>query len=74
MPKLNDQSATAKANRRSRVRVQRSVGLRPENPLQEIARMKKIMMHFRKLTLPSRDFVVWLQDKYKTDYLPEEAG
>lgn len=37
MPKLNEQSATAKANRRSRVRVQRSVSPRPARTAIEVA-------------------------------------
>lgn len=45
----------------------------PETPLQEVQRMKLIMRHFRKLTMPSRDFVKWLMEKYATDQLPEAA-
>ncbi len=46
---------------------------RPETPLQEVQRMKLMMRHFRKLTMPSRDFVKWLMEKYATDQLPEAA-
>jgi len=51
----------------------RPVMRRPETPLQEVQRMKLMMRHFRKLTMPSRDFVKWLMEKYATDQLPEAA-
>ncbi len=52
---------------------ERLVMRRPETPLQEVQRMKLMMRHFRKLTMPSRDFVKWLTEKHSTDQLPEAA-
>lgn len=61
----------ASSEKRTAGSLKRSVILRPETPLQEAERMKKIMTQFRKLALPSRDLVIWLQERHKTERLPE---
>ena len=65
-----------KTKRTAKVRsgsLKRVVMRRPETPLQEVQRMKQMMRHFRKLTMPSRDFVKWLMEKHATDQLSEAA-
>ena len=42
-----------------------------ESVFQEIERMKKLMKHYRRLTLPSRNFVLWLMERDKEKDLPE---
>ncbi len=44
--------------------------VREETPMQEIERMRLIRNHHRKLSLPSREFVLWLMQKYQYDDLP----
>lgn len=71
--KTRSKKPRARTERAKPRSVQRVVMRRPETPLQEVQRMQLMMRHFRKLTMPSRDFVKWLMEKYATDQLPEAA-